>query len=263
MTDKNPEVNLQSRHQREEQYHDQKNLCKIKTPSHYKFHPTYKVVQKMKASLNLNGNKKVLECGCGSGWLTVEIAQTGAIVSAFDISGEAVHKTLDVLRKQRLGNCEIQKMAAENLQYADDYFDYVIGFAILHHLDLAVSMPEVFRVLKPGGTAVFAEPLGSNPLINAYRSLTPQFRTPDEKPLHLKAFQKALKGFVNFEHQEFFLTALLPIALSYVPFTGKLIDPMVSCCMKLDAKILSRVPALGNYAWYTVMKLSKPLREEG
>ena len=42
---------------------------------------------------------------------------------------------------------------------------------------------EIARTLKPGGTALFIEPLGHNPAHQLYRRMTPSMRTADEHPL--------------------------------------------------------------------------------
>jgi ubiquinone/menaquinone biosynthesis C-methylase UbiE len=47
---------------------------------------------------------------------------------------------------------------AHHLPYDDATFDYVVGDGILHHLD-DVALGEVHRVRKPGGRALFREPL--------------------------------------------------------------------------------------------------------
>ena len=41
---------------------------------------------------------------------------------------------------------------------------------------------EINKVLKDDGEMVFLEPLGTNPLINLYRKLTPKSRSVDEHP---------------------------------------------------------------------------------
>ena len=84
---------------------------------------------------------------------------------------------------------DIQTASASTLDEAleaidrDDSFDLVCGSGILHHLDLPAAMRELARVLRPSGRAVFMEPLGHNPAINAFRNRTPELRTPDEHPL--------------------------------------------------------------------------------
>ena len=76
-------------------------------------------------------------------------------------------------------------MDAHTLEFEDGTFDLVFGTGILHHLDLKVAISEVKRVLKPGGQAIFFEPLGTNPVGNLVRVLTPRARTVDERPLSM------------------------------------------------------------------------------
>ena len=45
------------------------------------------------------------------------------------------------------------------MPFPDDSIDVVFGIAILHHLDLDLVSREVRRVLKPGGRAIFQEPV--------------------------------------------------------------------------------------------------------
>ena len=148
-------------------------------------------------------------------------------------------------------------MGAERLDYPDDRFDLSIGFAILHHLDLELSLAELYRVLKPGGVAYFVEPLGSNPLINLYRRLTPQYRTEDEKPLDLGTLAPLLARFKEVEHTEYYVTALAAIALVYLPFGTSLYPAVNRQLMKLDDKLLRLFPGLGRLAWYTILRLKK------
>lgn len=39
-------------------------------------------------------------------------------------------------------------MGAERLNYSDQSFDVAVGFAIIHHLDLSLAIPELYRVLS-------------------------------------------------------------------------------------------------------------------
>src|SRR5439155_13135712 len=67
--------------------------------------------------------------------------------------------------------------------FADDSFDLIVDAAILHHLELRTALLEIRRILRPGGRAVFLEPMWHNPLLRIGRALTPSARTPDEHPL--------------------------------------------------------------------------------
>jgi SAM-dependent methyltransferase len=202
--------------------------------------------------------KHVLEYGCGEGWITSDLARLGARVSAFDVSPQAIENTRQVLaRQQLLDRCSLAVMPAERLDYPDASIDVAVGFAIIHHLDLAASLRELHRVLRPGGVAWFAEPLGTNPAIQLYRRLTPQFRTVDERPLVLSELPGLLSAFSSVEHREFYLTALWAIGLSYLPGGQKMFPKLSAPLHKLDQALLKRMPGLGRWAWYTVLKITK------
>ncbi len=68
---------------------------------------------------------------------------------------------------------EFVAAAGEQLPLENDRFDVVVGKAILHHLDVALAGAELRRVLRPGGRAAFAEPLGTNPLLTFARDHLP------------------------------------------------------------------------------------------
>jgi ubiquinone/menaquinone biosynthesis C-methylase UbiE len=253
-----PPEDLSRRHRTEEEFHDAKYGTGIGGPAIYGLNPTWQIFLRMKELVGSIRDSRVLEFGCGDGWVTAELASMGAIVDSFDISTQSIEATRELLRKRGLDTrCTLTKMTAEKLEYPDETFDVVFGFAILHHLDLAKSLPELRRVMKPGAKAYFAEPLGTNPFINAYRNRTPQFRTPDERPLHLGEFLKDAREFRSVRHEEFYLTALAPLFLgSWRPLRA-MCQAALGPFMALDRLLLRAVPALGHWAWYTVLVMER------
>ena len=102
----------------------------------------------------------------------------------------------------KVDNCEKTK-------FQDNNFDVIYGSGILHHLQIDKCLDEIYRLLKPKGSLVFIEPLGTNPLINLYRKLTPNSRSEDEHPLINKDFDYINKKFFNTEIKYYgFLTLL-------------------------------------------------------
>src|SRR3546814_19701179 len=71
------------------------------------------------------------------------------------------------------------------------------------------------RVLRPGGRAVFIEPLGLNPAIELYRRFTPSARTPDEHPLLRRDFRRFDAAFGSTSCRFYGLATL-----AAVPFRG-------------------------------------------
>ena len=249
---------LQARLERETEFHDRKYGGGDLYPRHYAAGPTQYVYSQLRDSLGDLHGKRVLEYGCGEGWITRDLARLGDNVCAFDISPQAAQSTRVTLSDaQLLDRCSVDVMPAERLTYAAESFDVAVGFAIIHHLDLVKAFVELHRVLKPGGTAWFAEPLATNPLIQLYRKLTPQYRTPDEEPLTLSQLPSLLARFSSFKHQEFYLTALGAVALTYLPGGMRLFPPLSAKLHRVDRFLLRTIPPLGNWAWYTLLKITK------
>jgi ubiquinone/menaquinone biosynthesis C-methylase UbiE len=255
---KNSSRTTEERFRSERSFHDAKYAGDDLYPPHYRANPTYQVYEKMVELIGDMRGKRLLEYGCGEGWTTVDFARRGALVDAFDISEQGVRNTRTRLEADGLGSeCVIRQMPAENLDYPDDRFDLAVGFAILHHLDVPQALGDLHRVLKPGGRAIFAEPLGTNPLINFYRRLTPQYRTPDEAPLVLRNIEKQAAAFRTFEHHECYLTALAALAMLYVPLLNRAYAPVNRSLWKLDNWIIPKIGPLRSLCWYTVLVLTK------
>lgn len=104
------------------------------------------------------GFGRSLEIGSGTGYFSLTLLQAGTIREA--VCTDISPGMLATLRgnAERLG-LEVETVAtdAETLPFEDASFDLVLGHAILHHIpDLARAFAEFHRVLKPGGTVVFA-----------------------------------------------------------------------------------------------------------
>src|SRR5205823_4605799 len=108
---------------------------------------------------------RVLDYGCGHGMAAVVLARRGARVTGFDLSPGYLEEAGARAAANGVQVC-LTQADGERLPFADGAFDRVWGNAVLHHLDLDRAGRELFRVLRPGGLAVFCEPWGENPLLN-------------------------------------------------------------------------------------------------
>lgn len=101
-------------------------------------------------------NKKVLDIGCGPGWLVRNYAQNGAVVFAVDIANIAVELTKKMLEVYNL-SATVQQANAEELPFEDNCFDFISSSGVLHHTpDMQKAVNEAYRVLKPGGEAIIS-----------------------------------------------------------------------------------------------------------
>ncbi len=200
--------------------------------------------------------KKVLEYGCGTGSHSLELARHGADVVGIDISEVGITKAAERANAAGIQDrAEYLVMDAEAMTFPDGSFDLIIGEGILHHLDLDKSYREIARVLKPGGRAVFQEPLGHNPAIEIFRRLTPRLRTADEHPLVRKDLLLAKRYFGRTDIKHFHLTSFAALAL----LKTRIFYPAVNALDRVDSALFSVLPPLKYLSWYAVMELSAPV----
>lgn len=97
--------------------------------------------------------KRTLEIGVGLGSDHQKLAEHGAILSGIDLTPRAINHTRRRFELMGL-NSELQIADAENLPFANESFDAVYSWGVLHHSPATQNaVNEVFRVLKPGGFA--------------------------------------------------------------------------------------------------------------
>ena len=105
------------------------------------------------ADFKKQSNKKVLEIGVGLGADHQMFAQNGAILSGCDLTKRAIEMTTS--RFQLFGlKSDLIVADAENLPYENESFDMVYSWGVIHHSpDTPKAVSEIYRVLKPGGSA--------------------------------------------------------------------------------------------------------------
>ncbi len=93
--------------------------------------------------------ERILDLGCGTGYLTHLIASSGALVTGVDSSADMIHKA-----KTAYPELEFQQGSATDLYFAP-LFDAVFSNAVLHWvLDKESAIDGVYRSLRPGGRFV-------------------------------------------------------------------------------------------------------------
>lgn len=95
--------------------------------------------------------KKVLDVGCGNGWVCEQYAKNGAACYGIDLTEKAIQ-----LSRKRFNLSSMKasfKVAdSQKLPFKNESFDLVTSMGVLHHVpDTSRAISEIKRVLKPGG----------------------------------------------------------------------------------------------------------------
>jgi SAM-dependent methyltransferase len=109
--------------------------------------------------LALEPGTRVLECGCGPGWLwreNVERIPANCHITLTDLSPGMVAESEAALAESG-HRFKFHAANIEALDFADGTFDVVVANHMLYHVpDLAQGLAEVRRVLKPNGRLIAA-----------------------------------------------------------------------------------------------------------
>ena len=98
--------------------------------------------------------ERILDIACGGGNLSLKIAEKGCEVYGIDRSEKVINGAKRLAEREKIA-CEFEIGSAEDLPYADRYFDKVICSSSLEHFkDDIRALKEMHRVLKPNGKVV-------------------------------------------------------------------------------------------------------------
>jgi 2-polyprenyl-3-methyl-5-hydroxy-6-metoxy-1,4-benzoquinol methylase len=215
---------------------------------------------------------KLLDVGAGLGESSVYFALKGAQVTTSDISQGMVDKAIE-LGKHHGVELEGLVAAGETIDVPEGSFDLVYIANTIHHVtDKRAMYEQVLRALKPGGRVFTWDPLAYNPVINVYRNMATDVRTPDEEPLTFKDVELLGEYFDDVGHREFWITSLVLFLKYYLIDSVKPNDDRYwKRIFKEDPKklwwwkplaamdnVLGRTPLVRRMAWNMVMFGTKP-----
>jgi SAM-dependent methyltransferase len=199
---------------------------------------------------------RVLELGCGTGDLTLELLRRGARLTALDLSPASVELTAARARLHRPG-ADLRALAApvERTGLEDGGFDLAVGKWILHHVRVGPAAAELERVLRPGARAAFFENQDRNPLLRfARRRLVRlpgvhQVGTADERALARDDFAELERRFdVTLEYPNLYFLEAAGRALGH-----RAMGPL----KRVDAALWRRAPRLRPYSWHVLVILER------
>ncbi len=143
---------------------------------------------------NIPEGGSVLEVGTGGGRDAIFFAQNGRNVTGVDISSAALDIAKD--NAKSLGaTVDFRTANVEKLPFRDNEFDSLYTLSVIHSTDMSKSVPEIYRVVKPGGKV----------FIFLYKDTQYSDGRPTEDAVNLQDFLLGLKriGFKVLESGEY------------------------------------------------------------
>ena len=204
--------------------------------------------------------KELLDFGCGMGEESIYFAKLGARVTAIDISEVGI---ASLRRRSAYHQLDIRalEMRADPTAFAASTFDRIHGLGILHHIGVDNGLREVWRLLRPGGVGVFLEPMGdchaletAKAWLMAHGRFMADFDrvTEHEHNLTWGDVERATRIFSSVELHPYHLLYRLK---RFLP------ERTLDSVRRVDARLLSLVPALRRYAGAVVIVVGKAVRK--
>jgi SAM-dependent methyltransferase len=197
--------------------------------------------------------RKILDYGCGAGWLSKILLSKGYDVIGIDASRALIRNAVKSMGEGRfiVGDCY-------HLPFADETFDCIIGCAVLHHLETAPALAECRRVVSPGGILMLMDPNKLNPIAALGRKVI-QHRTKGETPFVPARLKKALAA-AGWDYRQFRFLFPYSFSLSYflkIFRMDNLKILKVFCpLVVISEKIIERIPLL-NQLGYQIFAVSR------
>lgn len=124
----------------------------VKTP--YTQMPELPYINSIPENLRKANAHKVLDLGCGSGWLTIFLAREGFDVLGVDLAAHACDLGRQWAEQENLANAKFEAADIVHLDYPEGTFDAVVANSIFEHLtyELAdTTLAKLQKLLKKDG----------------------------------------------------------------------------------------------------------------
>lgn len=197
--------------------------------------------------------KDVLDCGAGTGWSSIILARKKAKkVIAIDVSDDMLALLRRIAKINGVESViQTQRTAIEDALFEQQSFDVIFCSDILHHADLQEAMVRIHKWLKPGGIAVFSEPLANSKVLTVIRRLVPveSIGTDTERGLNLKEIKNQAVRFSEFSFKEFQLFSRLDRVIRNQTIRKALLS--------FDSWVLKHFPVLRFFARIIVFRVGK------
>jgi SAM-dependent methyltransferase len=181
---------------------------------------------------------RILEIGCGTGEYSRRIAKlTPATLVSLDVAPAAAAQARHATGQDAC----VVGADVERLPFAAATFAAVLGNAVLHHLRLEHALPELLRVLRPGGRFCFAEPNLLNPHVFVEKSVPWVARRLDDSPGETAFIRWRLR-------RELEAAGLVEITIRPFDFLYPIVPGALVAAVERIGRVLERAPVVREIA---------------
>ncbi|CAN0365669.1 unnamed protein product, partial [Phaeothamnion confervicola] len=107
-----------------------------------------------KVCQDLAGCERVLEAGCGTGNICLELARQGC--QSYGIDRNLAMLARACHRATQTSGMYVAEGDVQRLYFPDEYFDGYCSNNVVFDADIVLTLQEAYRVLKPGGKLAIA-----------------------------------------------------------------------------------------------------------
>ena len=139
-------------HEANIKYHTELAETYDETQPHFRPENTIQVTERLREFARTTGGKRLLDLGCGTGFITTLAQPYFEEVIGIDITPAMLDLATCKYRDLGIDNVKLMGAPSDELPFPDSYFDVVTGYGFFHHLpSLKPTFKESYRVLKDGG----------------------------------------------------------------------------------------------------------------
>lgn len=157
-------------------------------------------------ALAIRPGERALDFGCGSGYMTVELARAGAVAIGIDVNPFVA----DIAVPGDLsGRLSFRQASGAALPFDTASFDVVLASEVLPMLPQpGPFLDEIRRVLKPGGRLVVPNGTGPRTIARAYAERSPRLaklaeRHPERMPESYRDYVQVFQRIAGTAREDF------------------------------------------------------------
>lgn len=219
----------------------------------------YQRILRELAPYNYIADPSVIDLGCGTGSFTERLSRIFPKVIGLDISPQCINYA-----SKKYPHIAFETGDLESLPYADNSFDLITMFGVLHHFPrMEDALKEPYRILKDNGILFVYDPNINNPFFWVYHSeSSPLYSaksiTKNEKLFSRGQLQSALEV-CGFKLDKLFCISGVTLDSRHKKYSGR-VKPFVH--LYNAAEILFDFPLFNNIFGSSIIGIARK-KEKG